>query len=359
MESLNQYKPQPFRANLFQPTSPPRVSTDPEAGPKRSHLRHGLHHHHHRHNHHHYDGSRRRDAKEAVQSAIQLHPPASFGDLLKQASRSSRSSPDGSRRESKVVANGATNSGEGDVYIMAHKPVRPEDVKREQARVKARENELRASLQGLSEQSLKTSRRLDDTYYSILEKVAVLRQTIGSLQELSALTQELHEQFQSDTTALTEDIQGQFEGFNKFETHQEQVEALEQRITAGRDKANALTTRLAEARSKVDARAQLEAENEARTSRRLRVLWGILGTILGLCVIAILIHQLKPIHATSHGHSLDFSSREELFEAPIPEAAKEALFQTFPSTSSPRETLLPKSAPDLDEDPRLRLFDEL
>ena len=88
-------------------------------------------------------------------------------------------------------------------------------------------------------------------------------------------------------------------------------------------------------------------------------MWGTLGIILGLCVIAILIHQLKPMHATTHKHPLDFSSREELFEAPIPEYAKEALFQTFQSTSPLRETPLPKSAADLDEDPRLRLFDEL
>jgi hypothetical protein len=123
-------------------------------------------------------------------------------------------------------------------------------------------------LHKLSEQSLKTSRRLDDTYYSILEKVSSLRQTIGNLQELSGLTKELHETFQSDTKELAEDAHGQFEGFGEFEPQQEQVTALEERIRVGKEKAEALTTRLEEVKNKVDARVKLEAEWEATTSRK-------------------------------------------------------------------------------------------
>lgn len=131
------FKPQPFRQNLFQPSSPPRVSTDPEPSSKpRSHL-HGLHHHHHRHHHHRHS----RHAKDVVQSAVQLHPPTSFGDLLKQASRSKDNSPSHSRRES--VA-----KGDADGEVRAPPPprtVRPEDVTRERERVKAREEYVSSS----------------------------------------------------------------------------------------------------------------------------------------------------------------------------------------------------------------------
>jgi chromosome segregation ATPase len=129
--------------------------------------------------------------------------------------------------------------------------------------------ELRSSLQTLSNQSLKVSRRLDDTYYSILEKVSLWRQTIGSLQELVGLTKELHESFQADTQGLAEDIQGQFEGFDNFDTQQEQVTALETRIKAGKEKANALGARLAAAQKRVEARARTEEELEARKIRKL------------------------------------------------------------------------------------------
>ena len=127
--------------------------------------------------------------------------------------------------------------------------------------------DLRTTLQSLSDQSLKTSRRLDDTYYSILEKLSVLRQTIGSLQELSGLTKELHDNFESDTKDLVEHVEGQFESFNDFKTQQEQVNGLEERIRVGREKADTLTARLAKAKERVDTRAKIEAEWEVKNTR--------------------------------------------------------------------------------------------
>jgi chromosome segregation ATPase len=128
-------------------------------------------------------------------------------------------------------------------------------------------SDLRAALQSLSDQSLKTSRRLDDTYYSILEKVSVLRQTIGSLQELSSLTKELQVNFESDTKELVEDVAGQVEGFDGFKAQQKQVSGLEERIKAGKERADALTTRLVQAKERVDARAKAEAQWEAKNTR--------------------------------------------------------------------------------------------
>lgn len=205
---------------------------------------------------------------------------------MKQAKGSSHNSPAHSRRQSIAKPD---QSSDARYEPPPKEPVRPEDVARERAIVKAREEyvstksthvkadtdmakrELRASLQNLSDQSLKTSRRLDDTYYSILEKVSVLRQTIGSLQELSNHTKELRDNFESDTKELVEEITGQYEGFNSFETQKEHVTALEERIKAGKKKADALTARLADARHLVESRAKAEAEDEARTTRRLHM----------------------------------------------------------------------------------------
>jgi hypothetical protein len=73
----------PFRANVY--------STDPTKH-KHKHTKHR--HHHDRHS------SSRRHARDVVQSAIQLQPPASFGDLLKQARGSKDTSPSQSRKGS-------------------------------------------------------------------------------------------------------------------------------------------------------------------------------------------------------------------------------------------------------------------
>lgn len=129
--------------------------------------------------------------------------------------------------------------------------------------------DLRVALQSLSDQSIKTSRRLDDTYYSILEKVSTLRQTIGTLQELSDLTKELHNNFEADAQELIDDVQGQFDNSDNFDAQQKQVAALEERIRAGKKKADALTARLAKAKECVDARAKSEAQWEASTDRTL------------------------------------------------------------------------------------------
>jgi chromosome segregation ATPase len=127
--------------------------------------------------------------------------------------------------------------------------------------------DLRIALKTLSDQSLKTSRRLDDTYYSILEKLSVLRQTIGSLQELSGLTKELHDNFESDTKELLDDVQGQYDGFDNFDGQQQQIVGLEERMQVGKKKVDSLTERLAKAKERVDARAQSESEWTAKNTR--------------------------------------------------------------------------------------------
>ena len=274
--------------HLYNPRSAIRVTSDPEKKSQpHSHKHKSSRHHRDRQDDHRHSSSRRHAAKEAMQSAIQIQPPTSFGDLLRQARGSRETSPSHSRRQSvapKQVdgsANGKEETTTG-ITIPPPRPLRPADVELEAKRVQAREQyvlrrprcallnvthrDLRIALQSLSEQSLQTSRRLDDTYYTILEKASVLRQTIGTLQELSSLTRELHENFESDTTELIDDVEGQVEAFDGFKTQQEQVSVLEDRIKVGREKADALTARLAQAQERVDAKAKSEAEWQAQNT---------------------------------------------------------------------------------------------
>lgn len=288
-----------FRPNLHNATSASRVSSLATSNSEEKPSKHDKHKSH-RHRHHssrhekdkeHRHSSSRRHAREVVQSAIQLQPPTSFGDLLKQARGSKDTSPSHSRKGS--IAPGTDGNVESKesrdvgITIPPRRPLRPEDVELERKRVEARERycsslqqrnmglrfiykanrDLRTALRTLSDQSLKTSRRLDDTYYSILEKVSVLRQTIVSLQELSGLTKELHDNFESDTKDLIDDIQGQYDGFDNFDNQQQQLVDLEDRIHVGKQKADSLTDRLAKVKERVDARAQAEQEWAARNTR--------------------------------------------------------------------------------------------
>lgn len=251
---------------------------------------------------------------------------------------------------------------------------------------------LLQTLTTLTDTSLKSSRHLDDTYYSLLERAATCRQTIGSLQELANLTNELHGNFEADTKELAEDMQAQFEAFCGFEAQMGLVGELEERIKKGRERADGLGVRLEEARRRVEERKERERELEVRNTRRcslcsallwvteyselrgcvvltedtghMRILWSIIGAILGLVMLSIVFQQLRPVHPdTGHTPALDFVSREQILNAPIPDIAKEAIMRPnkdkepldvrIQSPSAKASAGLP------DTDHRLRAFDEL
>ncbi|EDU50901.1 hypothetical protein PtrSN002B_004697 [Pyrenophora tritici-repentis] len=350
--------------HLYSPRSAIRVTSDPEKKPQpHSHKHKSSRHHRDRLDGHRHSSSRRHAAKEAMQSAIQ--PPTSFGDLLRQARGSRETSPSHSRRQSvapKQVDGSASGKEEATrgITIPPRRPLRPADVELEAKRVKVREQDVRRALQSLSDQSLQTSRRLDDTYYTILEKASVLRQTIGTLQELSSLTRELHENFESDTTELVDDVKGQVEVFDGFKTQQEQVTGLEDRIKVGREKADALTARLAKAQERVNAKAKSEAEWQAQNTHRVRIFWGTIGLLVTALVLLFVFHPLQPADiAKTPQTQLDPATRDAILNADIPDIAKEAIIghTTAKTTSTAVSSAGVKSAPKVDE--RLRKFDEL
>ncbi|KAJ5026689.1 hypothetical protein J3E72DRAFT_374938 [Bipolaris maydis] len=361
--------PTAFRPTLRSSSAETRVTSDPvkkSQSHSHKHKHKSSRHHHDSHDGDHRHGSSRRHAaKEAMQSAIQIQPPASFGDLLRQARGSRDTSPSHSRRQS-VAPRQADGSASGKeettpgITIPPQRPLRPADIELEAKRVEARERELRAALQSLSDQSLKISRRLDDTYYSVLEKISVLQQTIGTLHELSGLTRELHQNFEADTTELVEDVAGQVEAFDNFETQQEQVISLEERIKAGKEKADALTARLEQAKEHVDAKAKSEAEWQAKNTNCIRIFWGIVGVIAAVFFVLVLFHASRPVPDSAEQHStrLDSASRDAVLKADIPEIAKEAIIgsptpKRKPIVQVDNAKRIPK------DDVPLRSFDEL
>lgn len=144
--SLGSY--QSFRPNIQQPASASRVSSNPSPNSEdksdHKHKSRRHHHHHSSHERHSRHNSSRRHAKEVVQSAIQLQPPTSFGDLLKQARGSKEPTPNHSRKGSvsQVNVDGVAEGkedGQAGTATPPRKPPRPEEVELEGKRVQARE----------------------------------------------------------------------------------------------------------------------------------------------------------------------------------------------------------------------------
>lgn len=140
-----------LHAGLDHTTSASRLTAittsagDDKSAKPEKHKSHRHRHHSSRHDKEHRHSSSRRHAKEVVQSAIQLQPPTSFGDLLKQARGSKDTSPSHSRKGSIAPkADGNRQEHENEpagtgITIPPRRPLRPEDVDRERKRVEARE----------------------------------------------------------------------------------------------------------------------------------------------------------------------------------------------------------------------------
>ncbi|KAI9878953.1 MAG: hypothetical protein M1830_010071 [Pleopsidium flavum] len=332
---------------------PSRATTAPTSDKTRHHF----HHHPHRHHHH-------RD-KSIPQSAIQLRPPGGlFADLApsKVLSRSNGGTPAasaaGSRRESLAA-------GKEDLKKVS----RQKDVDRAKEERRARNEELRTSLQSLSTLSTTATRRLDITYYNLLQTLGTIVTTISSLQELSSSTTRLQQDFQSEADELEQDIVGQIEGFHNFEAQQTWIEGLEGLMRQKRKKVEELGRRLEGVRKRVEDWETRESQWQAKTSRRLRVLWSGIG-VLVLLFVALLIFQHLPVRHGEHAAQWSqlYNSTLSIKGLHTPKDTNDSKFSNvaaLDTASHPDAGRTPGSSsgqaeePQLDPDPRIRAFDEL
>ncbi|CAG7930610.1 unnamed protein product [Penicillium olsonii] len=128
------------------------------------------------------------------------------------------------------------------------------------------------------------TRRLDYTYYNLLEKITALNSTIGSFQELSDSASTLLSDFDRETATVDQDIRKQINDLQGFTPQIEKAEALESRMKAGRQRVEELGKRLETVRQEIDSWEQRETEWQMKTTRRLRI-WGI---VLGAMVVLVL-----------------------------------------------------------------------
>ncbi|KAI9838652.1 MAG: hypothetical protein M1819_004966 [Sarea resinae] len=156
-------------------------------------------------------------------------------------------------------------------------------------------SELRTSLHTLAKLSSTTATRLDDTYYSILESVSSLHSTLLSLHSLSHLTATLHSHFQSQTTSLSQTISHSVRALSSHvPQHTHRIQTLDSRLHKGREKVRLLGDRLEDVREKIATWEKREREWQAKTTRRLRLLWAVMGAVALLMAILWGVHYFGP-----------------------------------------------------------------
>lgn len=147
---------------------------------------------------------------------------------------------------------------------------------------------LRSALSLIGTLATDITRRLDYTYYNLLEKIAALTSTIASFQELFESTSALFDDFEKETTSLGQDIRKQIVEFKEFRPQVQKIEALEQRMKAGRTRADALNERLEVVRNKIDCWEKREVECQRRINRSLRVFWVVVTTACVAVLMALI-----------------------------------------------------------------------
>lgn len=171
---------------------------------------------------------------------------------------------------------------------------------------------LRSALSSIGTSATDITRRLDYTYYNLLEKITALNSTISSFQELSDSAASLLGDFDRETAGLDQEIRKQLDDLKGFEPQLQKADVLEQRMKAGRQRVEELGRRLETVRHEIDSWERRETEWQTRTSRRLRIFWAIVTSAVLVLVLALVIQnwpQLRSAHTetsrlTASHHSM-------------------------------------------------------
>lgn len=186
--------------------------------------------------------------------------------------------------------------------IRRHEILSMDDLEKVKKRRKLGEEYLRSALTSIGTLATDVTRRLDYTYYNLLEKITALNSTISSFQELSDSASTLLSDFEHETAGLDQDIRKQLNDLKGFESQIQKADALEQRMKAGRQRVEELGKRLETVRREIDSWEQRETEWQTRTSRRLRIFWGIVISALLVLVLALVL-QNWPKFWSSHAET--------------------------------------------------------
>jgi ABC-type transporter Mla subunit MlaD len=160
---------------------------------------------------------------------------------------------------------------------------------------------LQRSLAGLENFANVTTKRLDDTYYSLGEKLNALQGTITALKELAESSQKLNETFSAETEALVADINSQLDAFGQFEDQQRRIQSLQNRITLGRESIALLSKRVDGVRERMESWERADKEWQERTRKRLKVVWIVTSVVIFVVVLLYVGAQYTPdsLEATS------------------------------------------------------------
>jgi hypothetical protein len=204
-----------------------------------------------------------------------------------------------------------------------------------------------------------TASRLDNTYYNVLEKLSILHSTIASLKELATLTRQLNDDFIKESSEVVKDVETLLDGFDDFHPQERKIEDLEHRIESGREKTHVLGDRVELVKQKIERWERVESEWQQRTRKRLKFLWAITATAL-LILVGLVAFQYTPARTHGPGTLRGFNVSNITVNVTELEDILGNKTRSLKRTANDAlEKLRRLPDEELEEDPRLKAFDEL
>jgi hypothetical protein len=156
---------------------------------------------------------------------------------------------------------------------------------------------LKQSLEHLHTFSMSTTKRLDETHYSLLEKTSALRNTIAAMKDLAEMSRDIHGEFETSAQGLKDDVLKQLDAVGQFEQQESKVEALQGRIRSGRARMQSLSGRVDAVRERIEGWASADKAWQDKTRKRLKVIWLV---VIALVLVAIAM-MLGAANQEEHG----------------------------------------------------------
>jgi len=172
------------------------------------------------------------------------------------------------------------------------------------------------------------------------------------------MTRKLNDDFKVETEEVVADITTQLNQFENFDEQQKRIEDLASRVQAGRQRIKTLGSRVDLVQNRVTGWELSEKEWKDKTRKRLRIMWTVMFVFLFIFV-GMMIFQYSPAKTQGPSPFKGLNTSGLLGKVPDINLLENETWTLKRKTEDRLEKLRNAGQGRLEEDPRLRIFDEL
>jgi hypothetical protein len=172
------------------------------------------------------------------------------------------------------------------------------------------------------------------------------------------MTRKLDKDFRDEAEELVADIQTQLIPFQNFDAQQQRIEALASRVRTGREQIKTLGSRVDVVQERVNCWELAEKEWKDKTRKRLRIMWTVVFVFFFI-ILGMTIFQYTPAKTQSASPFKGLNTSGLLGKVPDMQGMENETWNLKRKTENKLEELRNAGQDRPEEDPRLRIFDEL